>query len=330
MSKKVWVLVDDKVGNANQAINLAKCLDFPFEIKKIEHNFLGFLPNWLRFDTLIGIDLAKSSSIDEPYPDVIISSGRKNASVANFIKKNKPDIFAIHLMHPDLPFENFDLIALPLHDKLERYENIENIFYTLGSPSYISEEELKDESAKFRSELDMSKPCISLIIGGKTKFGNYLDEDIMELVKRASRLAQTIDANLLITSSRRTTQDIDKIAKEHVKVPYFLYDWSKDLAKDNPYMSFLSLSDYFIITADSVSMCSEALRTGKPVYLFKKNSLLNKKHIKFINYLEENGYIRNLNHTFALEKWNYEPLREAEKLAKHVREKLNANSNFSS
>lgn len=331
MEKQVWVLIDDKVGNANQAITLAKCLGLPFDIKRMEYNLFGFIPNWLRFDTLLGIDLNRSSYIGEPYPDIIISSGRKTATVSNYIKRAKPEVFNIHLMHPDLPLENFDLVALPLHDKLERYNNIKNIVYTIGSPTYINEADLSKAVENFKLEEHLKPPFVALIIGGKTKCGNYSDEDMKELIKKASKLAESIDGSLLITTSRRTTQDISSMSKDLIKVPYFLYDWNKELAKNNPYLAFLGISDYIIITGDSVSMCSDALRTGKPVYIFKRNSLLLKKHIRFLEYLENNKYIKDIKHSINASKWSYEPLREAEKLAIFIKDKLSSvSSNFTS
>ena len=42
----VWVLVDKRVGNANQAIELAQTIGKKYEIKKIEYNSFGSLPNY--------------------------------------------------------------------------------------------------------------------------------------------------------------------------------------------------------------------------------------------------------------------------------------------
>jgi mitochondrial fission protein ELM1 len=39
------------------------------------------------------------------------------------------------------------------------------------------------------------------------------------------------------------------------------------LSGDNPHLGHLAWADTFIVTADSVSMLSEACSTGKPVYV---------------------------------------------------------------
>ena len=42
---KIWVLVDNRIGNANQAIVLAEKLGQPFEIKHINYNHFAKFPN---------------------------------------------------------------------------------------------------------------------------------------------------------------------------------------------------------------------------------------------------------------------------------------------
>ena len=40
MKKSAWLIVDQKVGNANQAIAIAKAMGVNYEIKTLEYNFL--------------------------------------------------------------------------------------------------------------------------------------------------------------------------------------------------------------------------------------------------------------------------------------------------
>jgi mitochondrial fission protein ELM1 len=78
----IWIAIDHKTGNANQAIAVAKSIGKKFETKTLTYNFLGLLPNRLKFNSLIGINLHTSSDLNPPYPDIIISSGRKTAIVS--------------------------------------------------------------------------------------------------------------------------------------------------------------------------------------------------------------------------------------------------------
>lgn len=45
---KIWIIIDQKIGNANQAIAVANAIGFPYETKEIYYNFLSILPNRLK------------------------------------------------------------------------------------------------------------------------------------------------------------------------------------------------------------------------------------------------------------------------------------------
>lgn len=325
----VWIIIDEKVGNANQAIAVAKAMGGDFETKKLNYNFLAFLPNRLKFDSLIGIDLASSSKIESPYPDLVISSGRKTAAVSRYIKKNNPKTFTMHLMSPDLPFDDFNLVCLPFHDKALNQSKYSNILYTIGAPSYLDKNKMKLEGSILKEKLSNLKgPFVSVIIGGKTKDGDYTSKELEWLIGKASDLALSINGSLLITTSRRTDPSLS--IKQYIKAPYFFYDWHQEKAQNNPYIGFLSLSDYFIVTGDSISSCSEALSTGKPVYIYRKEKLLYKKHLKFLDYLNDLGYTKFLAQDTIVENWSYSPLEEADRICKIIKEKIDVSNNFSS
>ena len=325
----VWIIIDEKVGNANQAIAVAKAMGSDFETKKLNYNFLAFLPNRFKFDSLIGVDFVSRSKIEAPYPDLVISSGRKTAAINRYIKKQHPKTFNVHLMSPDLPFDGFDLICLPFHDKAMNQAKYNNILYTIGAPSYIDKDKIKAEGNALREKLSNLKgPFISVIIGGKTKDGDYTAKEIEWLITKASDLAISVNGSLLITNSRRTDPSLS--IENYIKAPYFFYDWHKEKVQNNPYIGFLSLSDYFIVTGDSISSCSEALSTGKPVYIYRKEDLLYKKHLKFLDYLNDLGYTKFLAQDTIVENWSYSPLEEADRICKIIKEKIDVSNNFSS
>lgn len=322
--KTAWIIIDDIPGNANQAIAVAKAMNVNYQVKTIKYNFFSFLPNWLKFNTLLGIDWSLSSNLDQPYPDLIISSGRKTALVSAYIKKRDPKIFNVHLMNPDMCFSSFDMICLPYHDKSSSYDKYNNIHYSIGAPCYLDQNKLKESAEIFQKQIgNFKRPFVCLMIGGKTKFGNYSLDELKNLVLKAQDLVTKNDGSLLISTSRRTDPSFNKKLIEDLKVPYFFFDWHKDNIENNPYLAYLSLSDYFIITGDSVSTCSEALTTGKPTYIYYKNEILSKKHRIFLANLLQLGYIRYLDKgTLTLETWNYNALEEAEKICSIINEKL--------
>ena len=71
---------------------------------------------------------------------------------------------------------------------------------------------------------------------------------------------------LISTSARTPPPTIDTLC-DHIAVPSYVFRWRKDAA-ENPYFGMLALADAFVVTADSMSMLTEACATGKPVYIF--------------------------------------------------------------
>lgn len=322
-NKKVWIIIDDIAGNANQAIAVAKALNYPYEIRTLKYTFWSFLPNWLKF-RFTGIDLDRSSDLEEPFPDIIISSGRKTASVSAYLKKKNPNIFVAHLMGPDMCFSNFDLVCLPHHDKSFLNSRYNNVIYTIGAPCYQDQDLIQKKVSNFSKKLaGFNKPFVSLMIGGKTKSGDYSIDELEDIVKQAINLTANIKGCLFITTSRRTSIKFLAESLTNCTIPYFFFDWQMSDLAENPYLAYLQMSDYFIITGDSVSICSDVLSTGKPTYIYRKNELLSAKHQKFLDYLASLGYIRYLNKdTSMLDHWEYPSLEEAKKISSIIKEKL--------
>jgi mitochondrial fission protein ELM1 len=89
------------------------------------------------------------------------------------------------------------------------------------------------------------------------------------------------------------------------------------------YLSALAISENIVVTCDSSSMISEAALTGKPVYI--ANILPRKNDIRFQrfrNLFRELNITRNLGED--MEKWTYQKLDEANRVAKIIKERLNS------
>ena len=65
-------------------------------------------------------------------------------------------------------------------------------------------------------------------------------------------------------------------------------------------MGILACAENIIVTGDTVSMCSEACGTGKPVIIFEGKNWLTKKHLRFVNSLYNKGYAISINDANAL------------------------------
>lgn len=121
---------------------------------------------------------------------------------------------------------------------------------------------------------------------------------------------------MFISFSRRTPNSAKQIIKNKVPSLTIIYDPTEEEAKPNPYFGMLAQADYIISTADSISMCSEAASTGKPLYIFCPSNFKSPKHLAFTQNLLELRIAKILDKSaMQLESYNYAPLNEVEKFA---------------
>lgn len=317
---KIWVLVDNRIGNANQAIVLAEKLGQPFEIKHINYNHFAKFPNSILslFPIHIKCNILRRLKA-ENIPDIIISAGRRTAVLAVYLKKisnNKSKI--IQIMRPNLEPKAFELIILPQHDIYNH--TLPNIVRILGALTNV-QEKLPDIKANFENEYPDIKNFIAVIIGGSTKNYKLTMENAQELGEVLSAVADNHSLALFITFSRRTPKNIKEYFQKKFQWPNICYD--PESGEANPYPAILGAAKFIVSTSDSISMCSEAASTGKPVYIYRPDSFSLKKHNFFIQQLVDLGIARRLDkNTNYLEPYSYEPLSEINKVAEMIQKDI--------
>ena len=94
----VWALTDYSIGNNSQTIAVAEKLSRYYIVKNIVYNFFAELPNFIKRDTLIGVNKKESSILNKELPDVVVCTGRRLACVALYIKRlSKGRTFIINI-----------------------------------------------------------------------------------------------------------------------------------------------------------------------------------------------------------------------------------------
>ncbi|KAG7017472.1 Mitochondrial fission protein ELM1 [Cucurbita argyrosperma subsp. argyrosperma] len=95
-------------------------------------------------------------------------------------------------------------------------------------------------------------------------------------------------------------------------------------SRPNPHLGHLAWADAFVITADSVSMLSEACSTGKPVYVIGADRCT-WKFADFQKSLAEQGVVRPFTGKEVIsESWSYSPLNDTADAANRVNSALAA------
>lgn len=316
----IWVIEDDRAGNNNQSLGVAEALGGNIVIKKISYNRFIKFPNIVRGTSLLGVN-KNENLFDTEYPDYAIAAGRRAAPVLRWLKKkskNKTKI--IQLMFPGyFGMSSYDLIVLPNHDgcHLKR----KNILRVVGAAHRITSERLKDEAEKWGDFFEkFPQPRIALIVGGATKNKPFTVEMAKELATKANLLREKLGkGSFLVTTSRRTGKQQEQVLRENLSEPKYFYGWG-NTSEENPYFGFLALSDYIIVTGDSVSMCSEACASDASVYIYAPKGSVGKKHELLHQCLYQGQYAQPL--TDEVSKYDHHRLNMSEFIADYIRKKI--------
>lgn len=293
MKRTIWALLDNRMGSVGQARGVLEALGDGFDTveKKIVYNRLANLPNCLLGASFLGVNRKESSDFNAPYPDIILSISRRTAPIARKLKKlsgGKSKI--VQLMYPGkCGIKELDLIVIPEHDH-DKSGALDNAMFITGCPHKASIDALKTAKEKWDPIFaELPKPLTAVIIGGAIKGKPFSLENARKLGAEIKKLKQKTGGSILITSSRRTGIEAEKVIMEELKnIPAYTYLWGEK--KENPYMGFLACADNIVVTGDTVSMCSDSCGTMRPVMIFCGENWLAPKHLRFVKSLYDGNY----------------------------------------
>jgi mitochondrial fission protein ELM1 len=263
---RVWLLMAHRAGDNTQVLALGEALGWPFEIKRFVYAPWETLVNWPFSSTLAGVDRKRSSPLGPPWPDLVITAGRRNEPIARWIRRSagRP-VRLVHVGRPWARPDRWDLIVTTPQYRLPQQPNI---LQNEAPLHRVTSERLAKEAAQWQPRLaHLARPLIAVLTGGNSGPYPFDARSGRRLGLAASALARGLGGSLLLTTSARTRPESAEALFDAVDAPHFSYRWSAG-DSGNPYYGFLALADRILVTADSVSMMAEACATGRPVYLF--------------------------------------------------------------
>ena len=296
---RVLILSDGRAGAENRSLGVTEMLGIKDpEIvtlrPKYKNKLLRLLPvPWLYEDfERVRLDVANF--------DVLITAGYQISRVVRALKRDNPALFTVALMRPAGKASDYDVVAVEQHDA---YRKADNVVVTLGAPNRITRDKLALEADRWRKRLShIPGTRVALLVGGTSRHGAFGVAEAKEMVKEVTKLLKDNGCGLLVTTSRRTGKDVQKALDKALKqsgVPYHM--WSPDDGgRDNPYLAYLALAEAVVVTADSISMVSEAASAGKPVYLWGTEKAVPKKFRRYYQALGQQGRARWWNGQFTL------------------------------
>ncbi len=263
---RVWVLIGLKAGDNTQLRALAGALGWPCEEKRLVHRATELVTNLALRVTLAGIDRARSSPLVAPWPDLVLTAGRRNEPVARWIRARSGDRARIvHVGRPWTHPSRFDLIVTTPQYRVRPASNVLINELPLHD---VTPAGLSVHGDAWRERFArLPRPWVALLVGGHSGPYTFSTGKARALGEQAVAMAQREGGSLLVTGSARTPRDVMATLVATLDVPAFVHG-RDDAPGENPYRAFLALADAFIVTGDSVSMLAEACATGKAVHVF--------------------------------------------------------------
>ena len=294
----VWVLHDGKPGMASQALGLAEATGFPFVEKQLAvPPPWAWLPPQLWLAPLRAVR-AEGGPLAPPWPDLVIGCGRLSAMPALAIRRaSAGHTFAAQVQDPRVGRDEFDLLFVPEHDRLRG----RNVFVTRGAIHRVTAARLAAARRRFAGLARLPRPILGVLIGGANRSYRLGLDRLAAIAGSIAEILRSEGGSALVTPSRRTGQAGVALLRDRLAgLPVGIWDG----AGDNPYYAYLAYADALFVTADSVSMISEAAATGKPVHIVELEGG-DAKFARFHAAMREAGITR----PFAgrVESWSYSP-----------------------
>lgn len=255
---RVWLLLGHRRGDNNQLLALGEALGVPFETRTLSYRWTARPIMHLFPRSIAHLSYGSRERLGPPWPDLVIGIGRRSVAVARWIRKmSGGKVGLVRLGHPRAPREWFDLVLSTPQYPVPDGPNVVTLPLALNRfrdpPAPTAEEQALFDS--------LPRPHILLSLGGNAPMWRIDPKTLCEAVNSLSARASRQNGTLLIASSPRTPKSlVDQLRSQTADQPHVHL-----LAPEVRYGAALADADLHVVTADSVSMISEAIVTGKPV-----------------------------------------------------------------
>lgn len=307
--RQAVILSDGKSGHLRQAqavLKIVNSLQFTVYSNIIEIRFRNkFLKILARACSSFGLDvsefcLAKESytALKEAHPDLVVSCGSSLVDI-NLALADENLAKSVCIMKPPrAKRKKFGLVIIPKHD---RPPPGKNIVITQGALNLIDEDYLKEQAEILKSKIGAidGRPSIGLLVGGDTKKYRLTQSIMHQVIQEIKKASLDLDADILITTSRRTPEAIEKLLRKEFSdfknCKLLVIANEKNIPE--AVGGILGISDFILVSAESISMVSEAVNSGKYVGFFRlkpKGLNFRTRHELFLKNIETQGYIYSM------------------------------------
>lgn len=260
---RVWALLGAHRGDNNQVLALAERLGWPCETKLLRYTALRRLDVRLLGASLASLTPDSRALLDGDLPDLVIAVGHRSTPVARAIRaRSDGRCKLVHLGNPRVDPSHFDLVFTTPQYPVRDRPNVIRFPLALGRPK--ADASGNDTSKRILDAL--SRPRRLLLLGGPTRYWRLDPEDVVKAIAILSDQCRADGGSLAVLGSPRTPPAVLRAAGNALagaSVPVALIP----LEGPPSYSELLAAADSVFVSADSVAMISEALRTEKPIGL---------------------------------------------------------------
>lgn len=312
-----WVVSDGRLGIEAMALGLAALLGLRADLKRIDRRTRwGGVAAWTPSD--LSNDFVKGTTVLSPWPEIAIAAGRGTAAYLKAIRSaSEGATFTVLLQHPRAGPDIADVVWCPTHEQLHG----SNVISTVTMPHGIRPHELAALRTKPPPEIRACKaPRVAVLLGGPNGAFEYSPGTLRRLTRALASLARGGASFLVAPSSATTSALLDAVETGIGGAQRIIWNRNGPI----PYRECLAAADLVVVTADSMSMTSEACATGRPVYVFMPDGG-SPNFLRFHVALRELGVTRALPALPDLQSsWTYQPLDAAPRIAAEIARRFEA------
>lgn len=231
-------------------------------------------------------------SLMKAYSEFLVSCGSSLSAVNIFMAKEN-DAKNIVIMKPNIPFclGKYSLALIPKHDIPP---HAKNVVETTIAPNLVDKDRIAGDGDKIRGVTGLcGGDIIGLFIGGDNPEFSLSPRVASNAIDSILRFCETRNAHLLVTTSRRTSPEVEDLLRQRLKAHprCKLLVLANERNLEGAVGGILHLSRIAIVSEESVSMVSEAVSSGRKVVVFEleKRTSGVTKHEKALRDLEAQG-----------------------------------------
>jgi len=264
----VWLVMGDKAGDNGQLEVIGEALAARLGWR-IERRRVAMRAEWVtgkpRVEaSLHHIDPARSDPLEPPWPDIVLTIGRRPSMAALWVRgQNGGRTRIVRIGKPTGSAERFDLVIASAEVQVMPGPGV----LRTGLPLMrVDEAAVRAAGEAWRERLAaLQRPLVAILLGGPTGPYRFGHTTLSRLEAAIGRIAAA-GGTPYVTTSRRTPDRIAQAVAGRLPAAGRMFRWAPE-APDNPYRALLTLADGCIVSGDSISMMVEVARLGRPLQI---------------------------------------------------------------